>query len=487
MRRKLLIIFTALCLVFVFISGYVIFSIENSTGSLDNLIKLHKIADMRDEMLHEIQIVQDDLHLKQTRYARDLAQLVAHVSNMSKAIDACFDCHHSEDVVDRLNSLHANAENYKKALSRVYTIRANAQRLMKEEDNAFMVGENLIREVEDMLAFTNRNLEIKTQKILKSVNRSKDLLFASIIFAPIVIIGMFLWFYRNFTKPISSLINATVHLKSGDLDYRIENLNDEFGEVAQSFNEMSSSLKEVMETMIRSEQMVLVGEMTSRLAHEIKNPITGIKLAVEIIREEAGLKGEFKDLCTKTIEQIKGMEKLMKGLLNFAKPLAPEFEMEDLNEIINTTCSTIEIIAEERSRETDNRALHLIRELDKDLPPILTDASQVQQILMNLMLNAVDAMPKGGTLTVRSSMVPEEGFLKVDIVDTGDGIDPQIAKKIFQPFYSTKNKGTGLGLAVVSQLVDLLGGNLCFKSEVAVGTTFTVYLPEKYSESDENK
>ena len=487
MRRKLLYIFSTLCLMSVFVSGYVIYSIDKATGSLENLIEMHKVASMRENMLQQIEVVQDDLNLKATRHARDFSQLVLHVSSMNRAIESCFNCHHSDDVVGRLHSLQGGAETYKIALSRVYTMRANTQRLMREEDNAFMVGQDLIQEVEEMLTFTKQNLDIHTQGILKSVNRSKDFLLVFTVSAPILFFGMVFWFYFNFTRPISSLIKATVRLKGGDLDYRVEKLNDEFGEVGQSFNEMSSSLKEVMQNMMRAEQMVLMGEMTSRLAHEIKNPITGIKLAVEIIRDEAELSDEFKDLCAKAVDQIKGMEKLMKGLLNFAKPLAPEFEMENLNEIINTTCSTINILAEERSRGGECEALHLIRELDEDLPPIMTDASQVRQILLNLMLNAVDAMPEGGTLTVRSSRAPEDGFLRVDIVDTGHGIDPKIADKIFQPFYSTKSKGTGLGLAIVTRLVDLLEGKLHFKSEETLGTTFTICLPVEHSESVDSK
>ncbi len=488
MRRKLLFIFAGLCVLSVLVSGYVIYSIENATRNLGNVIQLHKVAVLREDMRDQIKIVQRDLHLKQTRHARDLATMVFHVNKMTETIDVCSDCHHKREVIERLAILREKTQAYKRALSRVYTIRANEERLMKEEDMAFLVGEDLIDDVDEMLAFTNANLERKTQQVLSEVNISKNLLITFTIFAPLTVIALAIWFYFKFTRPISILVDATRHLREGDLDFQVEELKDEFGDVGRSFNEMSRSLREIMANMMRAEQMVLMGEMASRLAHEIKNPITGIKLATQVIRDESGLGEEFKDLCRKTINQIKSIERLMKGLLNFAKPPAPHLEMENLNEIINTSFSTIEVLVKETSKKPGTEpSINLVKKLDEDLPPILTDAGQVQQILLNLMLNALDAMPHGGILTIRSSKAPVEGFLSVEVSDTGHGFSAQEAERIFQPFYSTKIKGTGLGLAIVTRLVEMLGGKLEFKSEVDVGTTFTVSFPIVHAEGGEKK
>ena len=478
MKKKLFIVLLVLSVGSILVSSYVIVSIGKATSDLQVLVKLHQVAVLREKMLGQINIVQHDLHLKRTRNARDVATLVTHVETMSGTVESCFNCHHSEEITAKLRSLHDSAEIYKQALSRVYTISANFLRLMQEENNAYLVGENLIEDVNEMLRLTNMNLGMKTNKVLSDVGRTRRILTFFTILLPLLIIGIAIWFYTNFTRPINALVGATNRLKKGDLDFRITGLKDEFGEVAQSFNEMSGSLKEMMRTIMRAEQMVLMGEMASRLAHEIKNPITGIKLATEVLRDEAGLEEEFQDLCKKTIDQIKGIEKLMKGLLNFARPPAPHLEMESLNNIIDITFSTIGVLADERSRKSGGGGpVYLVKELDEDLPLIMTDASQVQQILLNLMLNALDAMPTGGTLTVRCSRAPLDGFLRMDISDTGHGFSPQEGENIFQPFYSTKIKGTGLGLAIVTRLVDLLGGKLHFSSEEAVGTTFTICLP----------
>ena len=121
--------------------------------------------------------------------------------------------------------------------------------------------------------------------------------------------------------------------------------------------------------------------------------------------------------------------------------------------------------------------IRLIKDLEEGLPEIMTDATQVQQILLNLMLNAVDAMYQGGTLKIQSSRAAEGSYLRVDVSDTGTGIDPALGEKIFQPFFSTKIKGTGLGLATVRRLVDINKGEVYFKSEVGAGSTFTVLFP----------
>jgi signal transduction histidine kinase len=470
----------------ILISAYVIYSIESATTNFDTLIRLHRIADMRENMLQGIKIVQDDLNLKQTRRARNFDKLMLHVSDMSGNIDACFDCHHSREVVTKLNSLQQNVEVYKAALSRVYTMRANRNRLMQEEDNAFLIGASLIQEVEEMLLYTNRRLDLKTKKILGSISRSKNLLLLFTVFAPMVVIALVFWFYVNFTKPISRLLTATSRLKEGDLDYRVEKLNDEFGVLAQSFNDMTHSLKEVMQTMVRAEEMVLMGEMASRLAHEIKNPITGIKLAAELIRDEAGLTGEYRELSLKTIDQIKNIEKLMKGLLSFARPPQPELESENLNMIIETSLSTIEMLIRKKTdAERSGGMITVVRDLEDGIPGIWTDATQVQQILLNLMLNAIDAMPHGGILTVRSFMDADAKMITVEVSDTGEGINPDLQERIFLPFYSTKVRGTGLGLAVVSKLTELLGGKLTFTSDPGAGTIFKISFPIGMPEGDE--
>ena len=488
MKKKLLIVLLILSTVPVLVSAYVIISTEKATRSLHTLIQLHQVANLREKMRDQIILLQHDLQLKQTRNARDLDTLVSHVEAMSNTLNSCFHCHHSSEVTARLDGLLEGTQIYKQALSRVYTIRANKIRLIKEENNAFMIGENLIREVDEILNLTNLKLDKKTQMVLGGIDRSKNVLiiFSFLIF--FLVIGVSTWFYINFSRPISAIVNATNRLKEGNLDYRIVGLKDEFGEVARSFNEMSRSLEETMQKMMRTEQMAVMGEMASRLAHEIKNPITGIKLAAEAVRDEADLPEEFKDLCTSTITQIKNIEKLMKGLLNFAKPPTPHLERENINSIIDTTFSTMKVLVDERAKKREQgEPVILVKELDDDLPPIMTDASQVHQILLNLMLNALDAISGGGTVRVRSSTSPEEGFVKVEISDTGYGFSAQEAEKIFQPFYSTKRKGTGLGLAIVKRLTDLLGGKIRFSSDEGVGTTFTICLPIEPQGSVEKK
>lgn len=478
MKRKLFLTLVLLCGASILGGGYLVVSIERSTGTLDDLIQLHRVEILREQMLIQIKKVQRDLTLKDTRHEREFGTLVSHVSKMSRTIDSCFSCHHNEEVTARLRRLAGDAEKYKHALSRVYTMRANTQRLRQEEDNAFRIGEEFIEEVDGMLLMTTVNLERRTSEVLERIQFSKAVLIIFTMLGPLLLIGLAALLFIKFTEPVSELLRATQKLKAGDLDYRIDGLRDEFGEVADSFNEMSGALKDLMRNMMRADQMVHMGELASGLAHEIKNPIAGIKLSIEVLLDEVELDEEYRELLYQTREQVQNMERLMRSLLNFAKPPKPDFQMEDLNGILDNAISNVELILHGQvSQGYQGEEVRIVREYDTRLPQVRADASQLQQIFLNLLLNGVDAMPGGGTLKVRTSMGERDGYFKVEISDTGEGIDPNVLVKVFDPFFTTKSKGTGLGLAVSKRLVEQHGGEITVRNNERSGATFAVWLP----------
>lgn len=477
MKKKLIVVLIALSAASVLLSGFAIVSVQRSVENLYYLIQLHQAAGLREILLARLEGVQEDLTLKGTRFARNLDALVSHASEMSVALDTCLTCHHSEQVQVRLQTLHDKGETFKLALSRINTVKINATMLREDKDKVFHLGEELIEEVDGMVITTNRKMMKLTRETFDRVNRFRVVLFLLVILAPMMVIGVAVWIFVSFTKPVSSLLKATSRLKEGDLDYRIEGFKDEFGELAGSFNEMSGSLKELIASRAHTEQMALMGEMASRLAHEVKNPITGIKLSIQVVLDEIDLDEEHSDLLMKTLEQIKVIELLMQNLLNFARPPASHMEMEDLNHVIDNTASAMEIILQRRSHPPEKAGkVVLARDLADGIPMIMADAIHLQQVLLNLMLNAVDAMPKGGTLTVRSFKTPEDGFWRVEVSDTGEGILPEHADRIFNPFFTTKPKGSGLGLAICKRLVEQDGGRISFRNNEGDGTTFCLHI-----------
>ncbi|NIS62348.1 MAG: HAMP domain-containing protein [Proteobacteria bacterium] len=399
---------------------------------------------------------------------------------MDRVINKCFECHHSEPVMKKLTDLNIQAEKYKDALSRVLTISANVIRLEAEEDIAFRTGQELIEKVNTMIALTRMRLREKTQSTLREIANTKFMLFILVAIGPPLAVGLAFVFIRGLTEPVNVLRNATRRLKGGDLDYRIEGLEDEFGEVAESLNEMAGSLKEQMHRMQRAEQMTVVGEMATGLAHEIKNPLAGIKASMEVLSQEPTFTEEDKAVLSQVIDEVKRIESLMKGLLNFAKPPHLQFTTVDVNEILDTAIAFS--LTYPSFSSNNSKAVDIKRDYDDHLPATMADPIQLQQVFLNLLLNAGDATPDGGTVTVRTSHDPMAHSIRIEISDTGPGIDEGLTDKIFRPFFTTKPKGTGLGLAISKQLVERHGGDIRSSNNPGCGTAFTIVLPLKKSE-----
>jgi PAS domain S-box-containing protein len=243
MKKKIIIGLTLFCLVF-FIGGtYIIVTIESGTSKLDNLILLHQVGILREHLLFHVEKVQSDLHLKNTRYARNIDTIVENVRNMEKMSHTCLGCHHPEDIKFRLIDLNKEVKEYKSLISRLFTLRANVDRLIAEEDRAFNKGTLLVKKVNAMISISSINLERKTRKSLEEISSTKIILYVLVAIVPFLAGGLGFIFIKGLTRPLNILLDATRKLKGGDLSHRVEGLKDEFGEVAASFNDMSTSLK----------------------------------------------------------------------------------------------------------------------------------------------------------------------------------------------------------------------------------------------------
>jgi two-component system sensor histidine kinase AtoS len=231
--------------------------------------------------------------------------------------------------------------------------------------------------------------------------------------------------------------------------------------------------KEKME-MQRANQMALVGEMAAGLAHEIKNPLAGIKVSLEVLADELELNEEDQDLFGRVINETNRVEKLLKGLLNYARPPQLHYESFDLNKLLVYSIQTLAVTATTSSRQ----GVEFISHLSADLPQLEADSAQLQQVILNIFLNAIEAMPEGGIIAV-STGCPGEGKVKINIQDSGKGIPKEVLAGIFQPFVTTKSKGTGLGLAICKRIIEEHGGTIDAANNTAGGTTFMIVLPLK--------
>ncbi|HIJ87357.1 MAG TPA: HAMP domain-containing protein [Desulfuromonadales bacterium] len=331
-----------------------------------------------------------------------------------------------------------------------------------------------------VIGVLNINYSLKSTKA-QMLDASRIFVISSIaitLFLAIAISFMLLRFVKN---PLDNLIGTMLKVEKGDFAVRITyEGKDEIGHVIESFNSMVDRLdltrKELeqlhFEQLERADRLASIGEMAAGIAHEIKNPLAGISAAVTIIKDDMSAEDPRGAILGEVVDQVKRLDKTVNDLLFFGKPSFPERTWVDINSILTTT---LKFASQHRSGANVERKI----QLQPDLPPVYADGKQMQQVFLNIFLNAYQAMTTGGVLGIVSSLVLRHGiqYVRVDISDTGEGIPPLILEKIFTPFYTTKAQGTGLGLPICSKLVKLHNGDIQVRSSEATGTTFTIELP----------
>jgi two-component system sensor histidine kinase AtoS len=238
--------------------------------------------------------------------------------------------------------------------------------------------------------------------------------------------------------------------------------------------------KQAEETLQRTEQLKVAGELATGLAHEIKNPLAGIKASIEVLSMAPYLPEEDRGVLMQVIEEIKRIVSLMKGLLNFARPAQPQFDDTDVNAVLDAVAY---LVLQNPSHTPEaSRTIAIEKDFDSRLPVITADPMQLKQVFMNLLLNAVDAMRDGGTLVMKTRFDSAAHAVRVEISDTGRGVDAAVMDKIFQPFFTTKPKGTGLGLAISKRLIEDHGGRISVVQNAGGGVTFKISLPVTQSD-----
>ena len=218
-----------------------------------------------------------------------------------------------------------------------------------------------------------------------------------------------------------------------------------------------------------AERLSCLGELTAGVAHELRNPLAGIKINTQILSRKKDLPEMEKRLLDSTQEGIEKIQKIVEDMLHFAKPKASHFKQEDINEVVEKSLSIL--LAKLKKGNISS-----IFERGKGLPQVRIDLHQIQQVLINLMLNAIQAMEKGGTLTLRT-FLGDGGGVGVEVRDTGVGIPQPHLKKIFDPFFTTKSEGTGLGLSISLKILETHGATIDVSSEEEKGSTFTILFP----------
>jgi len=484
MRKKVAIGFITLALITLASGIYIMFQIGKTSDQLQGLVASHQVEIIRRNLLARLNRVQFDFYLINTRYARSVGAIVTDVQEMQAAAAQCGGCHHSAQMEATLQTIRNEMEAYKGLLSRVLTMRANLARVENEERRAFLQGEQLIASLNHIVDQASSSLAEKTQRSLRDIEKTKTVLFILLVSGPLLLAIFSILMITSITKPLNVILNAIGMLKKGNLNFRIETpLKDEFAEVAAAFNEMTRTLNEQLHRMQMTEQMAVCGQLAAGLAHEIKNPLAGIKVAIEVLSDELTFSAENRDTLQKVVAEIRRLESLMKNFLDFARPPKPQFVRTDINGILETTISFL--MKQTSVTQGKPQTAQIVKDLDEHLPSITADPQQLRQVFMNLLLNAREATVNGGIIRVKT-LFDHSRAIQIDISDTGHGIAPDILNKVFQPFFTTKPKGTGLGLAISKQLIEQHNGTIQAENGPPGGATFRIQIPVAQTERQVN-
>jgi signal transduction histidine kinase len=382
-------------------------------------------------------------------------------------------------------------------------------------------------------------MEVPIWDMMISLLEWKKVILVTIILDAIVLIvfGSFL-LSRVLVKPIKDLVQLTQKISEGDFSLKIEETSkNEIGQLIGSFNRMidrlrenqdslesyleslelaNKKLKQAQEELIRTEKLASIGRFAAGVAHEVGNPLGAILGYTTILQKEGIDREESKDYLKRIEKEIERINRIVRELLDFARPSKFEIKEVEINTVIESTLSLL-------SYQKNFKNIEPRLDLQYDLPKVKGDESQLSQVFMNMVLNAIDAMPSGGTLTIQTRAHVVENLdedrlqgiysrrrksdptqsdyshmrktdpistlfkkfskgdrlVEVRIADTGVGIKKEDLENIFDPFFTTKapDKGTGLGLSISLRIVESLGGEIRVMSEVGKGTTFEVYFP----------
>jgi signal transduction histidine kinase len=329
------------------------------------------------------------------------------------------------------------------------------------------------------------SLDQMSQQV-SSLERSA--LVATLITLMVIIIGVWLALTLLIDQPLQRLVDVMVRVAHGDLSVRAAVSNrDELGQLAGHFNDMISKLHTAQgeleryhqEQMARADRLATLGQMAAAIAHEIRNPLTGISGALSVLSRDFPSEDPRREIVRQTRLLIDRLNKTVEDILHYSRPSLPQFQTVQLDDIIERSLSLV-------GGEAAKAGIRVVKEVDPtvrsgdDAPTVDADPHQIQQVLMNLILNAIQASTAGGQVRIRTRLTENHGEQMqayIDIEDDGKGMTVEETGQAFHPFFSTKAHGTGLGLPIAKQIIEYHQGRITLHSVPGRGTRVEVRLP----------
>jgi len=285
------------------------------------------------------------------------------------------------------------------------------------------------------------------------------------------------WAAARITRPVEKLAHAARQVAAGNWNTQVEvSTSDELGQLAESFNHMTRELIQQREHLLQAERVAAWRELARRLAHELKNPLFPLQLTVENLLRARQQSPEvfeeiFQESSSTLLSEIGNLKAIISRFSEFSKMPSPKFERVDLNEVVRKVAQLFQAQLHAPGRAS------IVCRLELPVSPVSVagDPELLHRALSNLVLNAMDAMSDGGTITIRTKQGGH--YAHIEVSDTGSGLTPEECERVFTPYYTSKTHGTGLGLAIVQSVISDHGGRISVRSEKGHGTTFEIELP----------
>src|SRR5256884_263502 len=288
-----------------------------------------------------------------------------------------------------------------------------------------------------------------------------------------------LWFAARVTRPVVSLAEAARRVAAGDLNAKVEvESSDELGELAASFNRMTEDLVQQKDRTLQAERVAAWRELARRLAHELKNPLFPLQVTVENLTRAKQKSPEmfeevFREGTATLLAEINNLKTIIGRFSEFSRMPQPQRRPTQVNDVVRSVLRVFQA----QLQNNDKSQITVRTELSNALPEISADPDLLHRALQNLVLNAIDAMPQGGELTIRTATLANR--VELSVSDTGAGLTQEECERLFTPYYTTKQHGTGLGLAIVQSVVSDHGGKISVESTKEKGTMFRIELPRE--------
>lgn len=440
--------------------------------------KYDMLANHRDKVHRTIDAVAEQEGIEKVRIFNKEGEIIYSSARdemggmVDKQAEACYACHTADQPLEALSI----SERTRRFINEDQTQNLGIINPVYNEPSCWQAACHAHDSSQKVLGVLDITMSLESVDKQVGEYRIKLVIFAVTVIA---LLSLLLWFAVRhlISKPVNRLLEATNIVSSGDLSHKIPvKTNDELGNLARAFNTMTDKLSEAQRQVYQQDKLASLGRLAAGVAHEINNPLTGIMTYASLmLRESKGECGKEEDLNV-IVREAKRCREIVKGLLDFARQAPSRKARLNLNEIINHSLAI-----------TDNQlALSNVvvkKHLDDKLPDIVGDANQIQQLLINLIVNGVDAIgKKGGEIVICSEKIEgsadKSGIVQLSVADNGCGMKPEVLNRIFEPFYTTKGQGgTGLGLAVVWGIVEKHEATINVTSDVNKGTKFTIRFP----------